>query len=44
MTTFRVHFSDGKKIDVDASDAKTAAAIAGKSQAGPIIKIKVVRS
>lgn len=44
MKSFRVHFSDGTKIDVRAEDAKGAQAEASKRHTGHVTKIKVIRS
>lgn len=40
---FRVHFEDGTKLDVLATDAKTAATEAGKRHPGLIRKTKLIR-
>ncbi|WP_181181035.1 hypothetical protein [Mesorhizobium sp. B1-1-2] len=41
MTTFRIHFADGRTALVDAETPKDAASKAAKSgHAGPIAKIK----
>lgn len=45
MISFRIHYADGSKIDVQAKDAKGAQVEAAKRNPGQIIaKIKVVRS
>ena len=41
--TFRVHFTDGTKLDVNARDAKTAGQIAEGKNPSKISKIKLVR-
>lgn len=41
--TFRVHFADGSKLDVNARDAKSAGQIAEGKNPSKISKIKLVR-
>lgn len=43
MTTFRVHFADGRTVDIAAEDPKQAREIAKERHSGIIAKIKVVR-
>lgn len=43
LPAFRVHFEDGRKIDVQAKDATTAAKAALARHDGIIRKTKIVR-
>lgn len=43
MTTFRIHFQDGRKIDVQAPNAVAARKLPSVKDSGAVIKIKVVK-
>lgn len=43
LLPFRVHFEDGRKIDIEAADAKSAAEKAKAAHDGIIRKVKLVR-
>jgi len=43
MTTFRVHFADGDKIDVHAANADAARKAAEAKRGGIVTKVKVLK-
>lgn len=43
MPTFRVHFTDGHKVDVDAATADAARETEAVKLGGPVSKIKIVK-
>lgn len=43
MPVFRIHFTTGRKLDVEAANADQARKIASDKGHGPITKIKRVR-
>lgn len=43
ITTFRVHFDDGTKLDICAADSRDVPALAKVQHDGIIRKIKVVK-
>lgn len=43
MTTYRVHFADGDKIDVDAEDPIDARQKANAQRGGIVTKVKVLK-